>query len=37
MLYAFGFDRIGVVASDLYFVDPTPGPGQEGAEQAGCE
>jgi hypothetical protein len=33
MLYAFGFERIGVVASDLYFVDPDPGPGQEGAEQ----
>ena len=33
MLYAFGFDRIGVVASDLYFLDPTPAPGQEGAEQ----
>ena len=33
MLYAFGFDRIGVVAGDLYFVDPNPAPGQEGAEQ----
>jgi hypothetical protein len=33
MLYAFGFDRVGVVAGDLYFVDPTPAPGQEGAEQ----
>ena len=33
MLYAFAFDRIGVVASDLYFVDPTPGSGQEGPEQ----
>jgi hypothetical protein len=33
MLYAFGFDRIGVVASDLYFVDPNPRPGQEGAER----
>jgi hypothetical protein len=33
MLYAFGFDRIGVVASDLYFVDPDPGPKQEGPEQ----
>jgi hypothetical protein len=33
MLYAFGFERIGVVASDLYFLDPDPGPGQEGAEQ----
>jgi hypothetical protein len=33
MLYAFGFDRMGVVASDLYFVDPVPEPGQDGAEQ----
>lgn len=33
MLYAFAFDRIGVVLSDLYFVDPNPGRGQEGAEQ----
>jgi hypothetical protein len=33
MLYAFGFERIGVVASDLYFVDPDPGPNQEGPEQ----
>ena len=33
MLYAFGFDRIGVVASDLYFLDPNPAAGQEGAEQ----
>ena len=33
VLYAFGFDRIGVVASDLYFLDPNPAPGQEGAEQ----
>jgi hypothetical protein len=33
VLYAFGFERIGVVASDLYFVDPAPGPGQEGPEQ----
>ncbi|GGP42795.1 hypothetical protein [Streptomyces abikoensis] len=32
MLYAFGFERIGVVASDLYFIDPRPTPGQEGAE-----
>jgi hypothetical protein len=32
VLYAFGFDRIGVLVSDLYFVDPRPGPGQEGAE-----
>jgi hypothetical protein len=33
MLYAFGFDRIGVVASDLHFLDPNPGEGQDGAEQ----
>ena len=33
MLYALAFDRIGVVAGDLYFVDPNPGAGQEGAEQ----
>lgn len=32
MLYAWGFDRVGVVAGDLYFVDPDPEPGQEGAE-----
>jgi hypothetical protein len=31
-LYVFGFESIGVVVSDLYFVDPNPGPGQEGAE-----
>jgi hypothetical protein len=33
VLYAFGFEQIGVVLSDLYFVDPNPGPGQEGAER----
>jgi hypothetical protein len=33
MLYAFAFDRAGVVVGDLYFVDPRPNPGQEGAEQ----
>ncbi len=33
MLYAFGFERIGVLVSDLYFVDPDPNPGQEGAER----
>ena len=32
MLYAFGFERIGVLRSDLYFVDPEPGKGQEGPE-----
>jgi hypothetical protein len=33
MLYAFGFERVGVVVGDLYFVDPKPGQGQEGAER----
>src|SRR5262249_61855089 len=33
MLYAWGFERVGVVASDVYFVDPDPSPGQEGAER----
>lgn len=33
MLYAFGFDRVGVVVGDLYIVDPDPIPGQEGPEQ----
>ncbi len=32
MLYAFGFERVGVVVGDLYFVDPQPGKGQEGPE-----
>ncbi len=32
MLYAFGFTAIGVVVSDLFFIDPDPTPGQEGAE-----
>jgi hypothetical protein len=32
MLQVFGFDRIGVVAGDIYFVDPSPAPGQEGPE-----
>jgi hypothetical protein len=32
MLYAFGFERVGVLVSDLYFVDPAPRKGQEGAE-----
>lgn len=32
MLYAWGFERVGVVAGDLFFVDPNPSPGQEGAE-----
>jgi len=33
MLYTFGFERIGVVVGDLYFVDPDPSPGQEGPER----
>jgi hypothetical protein len=32
MLFAFGFERVGVLVSDLYFVDPEPSQGQEGAE-----
>jgi hypothetical protein len=33
VFYAFGFERIGVVMGDLYFIDPAPLPGQEGAER----
>lgn len=33
MLQVYGFERIGVALSDLYFVDPNPAPGQEGAER----
>jgi len=32
MLSVFGFSRVGVVLGDIYFVDPNPKPGQEGAE-----
>jgi hypothetical protein len=32
MLQLFGFDRIGVVVGDIYFVDPNPRKGQEGPE-----
>jgi len=32
MLQAFVFERVGVVVGDLYFLDPNPQPGQEGAE-----
>lgn len=32
MLQLFGFDRIGVVVGDIYFVDPAPRKGQEGPE-----
>ncbi|MET0420379.1 MAG: hypothetical protein ABW073_01620 [Acidimicrobiia bacterium] len=33
MLYLFGFETVGVVVGDLYFVDPDPAAGQEGAER----
>lgn len=33
MLYAFGFERIGVLVGDLYFVNPRPLQGQEGPER----
>ncbi|MGH9115929.1 MAG: hypothetical protein ACRDWW_08890 [Acidimicrobiales bacterium] len=33
MLYSWAFERVGVVAGDLYFVDPDPIPGQESAER----
>lgn len=33
MLSVFGFDRVAVVLGDIYFVDPNPKPGQEGAER----
>jgi len=33
MLYAFGFERVGVLVSDMYIVIPKPLPGQEGAER----
>ena len=32
MLYAFGFERVGVLVGDLYHLDPRPAKGQEGAE-----
>ena len=32
MLQAFVFERVGIVVGDLYFRDPDPRPGQEGAE-----
>lgn len=32
MLYGFGFERVGVVISDLYFIDPNPIKGQESPE-----
>jgi hypothetical protein len=33
MLYVFAFDRVGVAVGDLFFVDPQPESGQEGAER----
>ncbi|MGK5543150.1 hypothetical protein ACSNOH_00100 [Streptomyces sp. URMC 127] len=33
MLYAYGFERLGVVVSDLYLVDPTLPAGREGPER----
>jgi hypothetical protein len=33
MLWSIAFDHLGVVVSDIYFVDPNPGDGQEGAER----
>jgi hypothetical protein len=33
VLYAFGFERVSVVVGDLYFVNPRPAVGQEGAER----
>jgi hypothetical protein len=32
MLHVFGFEKVGVAISDLYFVDPRPAKAQEGAE-----
>jgi hypothetical protein len=32
MLYVLGFKGIAVVAGDVFFVDPNPAPGQDGAE-----
>ena len=33
MLYAFGFERLGALVGDLYFVNPRPLDGQEGPER----
>src|SRR6056297_2407721 len=33
MLQMFGFEQVAMVLSDLYFIDPAPEPGQEGAER----
>jgi hypothetical protein len=33
MLQVFGFDRVGIVIGDIYFIDPKPAKGQEGPER----
>ena len=33
MLQLFGFDQVGVVIGDIYFIDPNPAKGQEGPER----
>jgi hypothetical protein len=33
MFYAFGFERVGIVVGDLYFLNPRTLPGQEGPER----
>src|SRR4051812_28028305 len=33
MLYVFGFSRLSVALGDLFFSDPNPDPGNEGAER----
>ena len=33
MLAAFGFESLGVVVGDMFFVDPTPNEGQETPER----
>jgi hypothetical protein len=33
MLHLFGFEKVGVVVGDLFFVDPRPLPGQESPER----
>jgi hypothetical protein len=33
VLWSLAFNHVGVVVSDIYFVDPNPTPGQEGAER----
>jgi hypothetical protein len=33
MLWSMAFTRVGVVVSDLYFLDPEPDPREEGAER----